>query len=115
MINTFLAFVLLSIAMYLAIKVLNVVVFARFNLLPKPEVIKPQSNAEQVVETLVNSLQIAEFSSGNVLGINAGENEAEAVYSEVVTHTEGLVEGVQAISESAGEHLTTMMESLSNQ
>jgi hypothetical protein len=82
MINTFLAFVLLSIAMYLAIKVLNVVVFARFNLLPKPEVIKPQSNAEQVVETLVNSLQIAEFSSGNVLGINTGENEA--VYSEVV-------------------------------
>jgi hypothetical protein len=105
MINTFLAFVLLSI-------VLNVV-FARFNLLPKPEVIKPQSNAEQAVETLANSLQIAEFSSGNVLGINTGENEA--VYSEVVTHTEGLVEGVQAIAESAGEHLTTMMESLSNQ
>lgn len=113
MINTFLAFVLLSIAMYLAIKVLNVV-FARFNLLPAPEAVRPQSATEQTVETLVNSLQIAEFSSGNVLGMNLGENEAEAVYSEVVTHTEGLVEGVQAIAESAGEHLTTMMESLSN-
>lgn len=113
MINIFLAFVLLSIAMYLAIKVLNVV-FARFNLLPAPEVIKPQSATEQTVETLANSLQIAEFSPGNVLGMNRGENEAEAVYSEVVTHTEGLVEGVQAIAESAGEHLTTMMESLAN-
>jgi hypothetical protein len=114
MINTFLAFVLLSIAMYLAIKVLNIV-FARFPILPAPEVIKPQSARERTVETLVDSLQIAEFSSGNVLGMNTGENEAEAVCSEVATHTEGLVAGATAIAESAGEHLTTMMEGLSHQ
>jgi hypothetical protein len=115
MINTFLAFVMLLIAMYLAIKVLNVI-FIRFNLLPAPEIInKPQSNAEQAIETLANSLQVVEIFPIHVRAINSGEIEAGAISHEAVTTAESLVEGVQTLAESAGEHLTTMMESLSNQ
>jgi hypothetical protein len=113
MINTFLAFVLLSIAMYLAIKILNVI-FARFNLLPKPEVIKPQSRAEQVLDTVVDSLQLAEPSPLHVPAINPGEIEPGAISHEVINTAESLVEGAQALAESAGEHLTTMIEGLSH-
>jgi hypothetical protein len=114
MINTFLAFVLLLIAMYSAIKVLNVI-FARFNLLPKPDIIRPQSNVDQAVETLANTFQVVELSTINVPAINTGEIEAGAgaVCSKVVTNAEGLAEGLQALAESAGETLTTLMEGLS--
>jgi len=113
MINTFLAFVLLSIAMYLAIKVLNVV-FARFNLLPAPDLVRPRNNAEQVVETIADSFQVVELSPIHVPAINSGEIEAGAISHEVVNTAESLVEGVQALAESAGGHLTTMMEGLSH-
>jgi hypothetical protein len=113
MINIFLAFVLLSIAMYLAIKVLNVV-FVRFNLLPKPEVIRPQSSAEQVIDTAIDSLQLAEPSPIHVPAINPGQIEPGAISHAVVNTAESLVEGAQALAESAGEHLTTMIEGLSH-
>jgi hypothetical protein len=114
MINIFLAFVLLSVAMYLAIKVLNVI-NARFNLLPAPDVIKPQSNAEQIVDALADSFQVVgEIPPIHVHASNSGEIEAGAISHGVVTTAENLVEGVQALAESAGEHLTTMIEGLSH-
>jgi hypothetical protein len=118
MINTFLAFVILSIAMYLAIKVVNVV-NARFNLLPKPDKIRPQTKTEATVETLVNGLaqagEIGDFPSINVhQAVNPGELDAGAVARGVVTNAEGLAEGVQALVESAGETLTTLVEGLSH-
>ncbi|MFM2313226.1 MAG: hypothetical protein RLZZ04_2502 [Cyanobacteriota bacterium] len=114
MINIFLAFVILTVAMYLAIKVVNVI-NARFNLLPKPDVIRPQSNKEQTVETLINSLQVVELSPINAPAINTGEFGTGAINDEVVNTTESLVEGVQTLAESAGETLTTLMEGLSHQ
>lgn len=116
--NIFLAFMILSIAMYLAIKVVNVV-NARFNLLPKPDKIRPQTKTEIVGETVANGLaqagELGEFPSLNVhQAVNPGEIDPGAVASEVVTNAEGLAEGVQALVESAGETLTTLVEGLSH-
>lgn len=114
MINTFLAFVLLSIAMYLAIKVINVI-NGRFNLLPQPDIIRPQSKTEIAVEALGESLSLGEFSSINVHhAVNPEEIDVGAIGSEVVTNSEGLAEGVQALAESAGETLTALVEGLSH-
>jgi hypothetical protein len=113
MINAFLAFVLLSVAMYLAINVFNFI-NARFNLLPKPDVISSPNKAEQIVETVVDSLQVVEISPIHLPAVNSGEIEAGAISHEVVNTAESLVEGVQALAESAGGHLTTMLEGLSH-
>ncbi|MGL5835194.1 MAG: hypothetical protein ACRC1Z_18480 [Waterburya sp.] len=117
MINIFLAFMILSIAMYLAIKVVNLV-NARFNILPKPDKIRTQTKIDIAVETSANSLQVVElgeFSSPNIFHtVNPGEIDAGTVASEVVTNAEGLAEGVQTLVESAGETLTTLVEGLSH-
>jgi hypothetical protein len=117
MLDLLLAFILLSVAIYLAIKVLDIV-FARFNLLPKPDITKPQSKTDIAIETLGNGFaQIGEFPSIDAHhAVNVGDFDAGAVTSEVVTNAEGLAEGVQALAESAGETLTTLfIEGLSNQ
>jgi hypothetical protein len=118
MINIFLAFVILTVAMYLAFKVLDVT-NTRFNLLPKPDMIRPQTKTEIAVETSINGLaqagDLGEFPSLNVHStVNPGEVDPEAIYSEVVTSAEGLAEGVQALAESAGETLTILIEGLSH-
>jgi hypothetical protein len=118
MTNLFLAFILLSVAIYLALKVLDLV-FARFNILPKPDINRPQSKTDIAIETLGNSFaQIGEFPSIDahhaVNAANVGDFDAGAVASEVLTNAEGLAEGVQALAESAGETLTILIEGLAN-
>jgi hypothetical protein len=111
--NTFLAFVLLSGGMYLARKLLNLI-FARFKLLPQPDVIRPQSKTEIAFETLENSpLSVAEFPSLDAhYAVNAGDLDAGGIGSEVVTNVEGLAEGVQALAESAVENLSAVASGL---
>lgn len=116
MFNTLLAFIILSGSMYLAIKILNVI-FARFNLLPQPEVIRPQSKTEIAAEALdYIIIQGGESPSINAHhAVNVGDINVEAVGSEVVTNAEGLAEGVQALAESAVENFSAVMEGLSHQ
>jgi hypothetical protein len=114
--NTFLAFLLLCGGMYLAIKLLNLI-FTRFKLLPKPDIIRPQSKTEIAVEALdYSSFQAGEFPLIDAHHIvNAGDIDAGAVGSEVVTSAEGLAEGVKALAESAVENFSTVMQSLFHQ
>jgi hypothetical protein len=111
--NTFLAFLLLCGGMYLAIKLLNLI-FARFKLLPKPDIIRSQSKTEIAFEALdYSSFQAGEFPSIDAHHVvNAGDIDAGAAGSEVITNAEGLAEGVQALAESAVENLSAVAEGL---
>jgi hypothetical protein len=111
--NTFLAFLLLAGGMYVAIKLLNLI-FARFKILPQSDKIQPQSKREIVVESVIDSIpqggELPSLDTHNF--VNLGEVDPGTVGSEVVTSVEGLVEGVQALAESAVGNLSAVAEGL---
>jgi hypothetical protein len=86
--------------------------------LPKPEVIKPQSKTQTLVDSVLTSLAPGEFSTNNIHAINGCEVEASAVCSEVATNAEGLAQGLEAVVKSAeeyiGEHISAIMEGFSS-
>ena len=111
MINIVIAFIILAVAMYLAFKSVDAI-SARFNLFPKRY--KSQSKTERVVESVADSLQLAEYSTYNHQAIASCEIEAGAVCSEVTNNAERLAEGIRILAESAGEHVSTIIEGLSH-
>ena len=132
MINIVIAFVILAGSMYLAFRSVDAI-SARFNLFPKRH--KPQSKTERLVESITDGLQIAEHSICNHQAIASCEIEGEKgagclrisnrlveiiardracpVSTEVTNNAEGLAEGMQALAESAGEHVSAIVEGLS--
>ena len=111
MINTVIAFIILAVAMYMAFRSIDAI-SARFNLFPKRH--KPQSQKDQLVDSICNGLELAEYSAYNHQAIANCEIEAGAVCSEVANNAEGLADGIQALAESAKEHASAILEGLSH-
>ena len=111
MTNIAIAFAILAGAMYLAFRTVDAI-SARFNLFPKQY--KSPSKTEQVIESVADGLQLAEYSTYNHQAIASCEIEAGAVCSEVANNAEGLAEGIQILAESTGEHVSAIIEGLSH-
>ena len=110
MINIVIAFIVLAGAMYLAFRTVDAI-SVRYNLFPKRY--RSHSKTERVIESVADGLQFAEYSTYGDRAIASCE-EVGVVCSEVANNAEGLAEGIQVLAESAGEHVATIIESLSH-
>ena len=113
MIHTVLNLAIVCGAMFIAVKAVDLL-FRWLNFAPKQEGIQP-SKPEQITGRVIDSLQLAEYSPHHVSAVSSCEIEAGAVCDEIANSAEGLVEGIQALAESAGEHASTIIEGLSSQ
>lgn len=120
MINIALALIILGIAMYISIEIVNFI-FNIAHLAKSPDMRSPNLQRQSILERLISSageyLQWSSFSTHQeqiANSINASEMEMSAVCSEVATNIEGIEEGLQVLAESAGEHIITAIDNLSN-
>ena len=99
--------------MFMATKVVDLL-FGWLNVTPKKEGIQ-SSKPEQITGRVLNSLQLQEYSSSNYGSTaNTCNVEAEVVCSEAIHSLEALSEGLEAAAESAVEHISAIIEGLSN-
>ena len=105
MIQTVLNLAIVCGAMFLAVKVIDVL-FRWLKIKPKREGIQP-NKSEQVMERAIDSLQLAEYSPHHVSITNSCEIEAGIVCDEIANNIEGL-------AESVGESISAIIEGLAN-
>ena len=121
MVNIVIAFIILWIGMYISIKIVNLIFFGSHQSSQSPNRRSPnrqeQSWLARLVESTLEYLQWASLSPyhENIAhAASASEIEVSAVCSEAAINVEGIEEGLQAVVESAGEHIVTAIEGLSN-
>ena len=118
MVSALAAFLILWIAMYLSIKIINFI-FAISNLSSQPKATLFQKTEdknwwERIIEASLEYLQWTDFSDSKANSVSACEIEVGAVCGEVVANIEGLEEGIGAIVESTGEQIFSAIAELIN-
>lgn len=112
MINLAIVLTILVGTMFMATKAVDLL-FAYFKIVPNQESIESSKSA-QITESVLNSLQLPEYSwrSGSI--VDACEIEGEAVCSMAESSLTALSEGLQALAESAIEYISAIIEGLAN-